>query len=57
MQNTTNLAGECEELAPTPPFVLSRFACAYCGTILVKTQHFLRQLNVELKRVEKTSTS
>ena len=37
--------------------VLSRFACAYCGTILVKTQHFLRQLNVELKRVEKTSTS
>ena len=37
--------------------VLSRFACAYCGTILVKTQHFLRQLNAELKRVEKTSTS
>ena len=37
--------------------VLSRFACAYCGTILVKKQHFLRQLNVELKRVEKTSTS
>ena len=23
----------------------------------VKTQHFLRQLNAELKRVEKTSTS
>lgn len=56
MQNTTNLAGECEELAPTPPFLFYR-GLLTVEQFLVKTQHFLRQLNAELKRVEKTSTS
>lgn len=34
MQNTTNLAGECEELAPIPPFLF------YRGLLVLTVEQF-----------------